>query len=214
MGQGVTEAIYRSEEMKLMSRLHFGSFNCPQEGWLNTDVTPHLWIARVPGLAWAMHRMGKMPDERLNEHKSGIFKKVNYLNVSKPWPYASNSFEAIYSSHVLEHLPLRAAKQCLSEGYRCLRDEGVIRISVPDLDALIHEYDSSRSMDWAINFFEANERSEKNMHHFMYNFESLESLLKSVGFSKVSRQDYRQGACPDVEKLDNRPGSLFVEAIK
>lgn len=69
-------------------------------------------------------------------------------------------------------------------------------------------------MDWAINLFEANERSEKNMHHFMYNFESLRALLLSVGFTDVHRRDYQQGVCPDVEKLDNRPGSLFVEAIK
>lgn len=197
-----------------MARLHFGSFNCPKEGWLNTDVTPHLFVARVPRLAWVMHKIGKMTDERYEEHRQGIFKKIRYLNVNKRWPYSNGAFEAIYSSHVVEHLPLRGAKVCLAESYRCLQQGGVLRISVPDLDAYIRDYDPDQSMEWAIKLFEANERSEKNMHHFMYNFESLQTLLQAVGFSRVIRQDFQKGTCPDVGKLDNRPGSLFVEAIK
>lgn len=200
--------------MKNTTRLHFGCFNCPREGWLNTDVTPHLFVARVPGLAWLMHKAGKMTDERLKEHRQGVYRKIHYLNVTKPWSYSNEMFKAIYSSHVLEHLPLHGAKNCLAESYRCLQPGGVLRISVPDLDAQIRNYDPNRSMDWAINLFEANERSEKNMHHFMYNFESLRTLLKSAGFSQVTRRDYQQGDCPDVEKLDNRRESLFVEAVK
>lgn len=197
-----------------MTRLHFGSFNCPLDGWLNTDVTPHLYVARVPGLAWLMHKLGKMSDERFEEHRQGIFRKTRYLNVTKPWGYPAGSFEAISSSHVLEHLPLQGAKICLAESYRCLRQGGVLRISVPDLDVYIRNFVQDRSLDWAINLFEANELSEKNMHHFMYNFESLRTLLQSAGFSQVIRQEFQKGMCPDVEKLDNRPASLFVEAIK
>lgn len=197
-----------------MSRLHFGCFNYPQDGWINTDVTPHLWIARVPGLAWTIHKLGKMSDDRMAEHKRGIFRRVRYLNVTKSWPYPANSLDAVYSSHVLEHLPLHGAKKCLAEAYRCIEPGGGIRISVPDLDAHIREYDPAKSMDWAINFFEADQKSEKNMHHFMYNFQNLGGLLKTAGFTVVTRHEYRQGKCPDVDKLDNRPESLFVEAIK
>lgn len=95
-----------------------------------------------------------------------------------------------------------------------MRSGGVIRISVPDLDMQIRDFDPQRSMEWSISFFEADQKSEKNMHHFMYNFTSLASLLKEVGFAAVTRQQYRQGQCPDVGQLDNRPESLFVEAIK
>lgn len=199
-----------------MARLHFGSFYGPQSnsGWIHTDVTPHLYIARLPGLAWLLHKLGKMTDERYADHQRGLFKNVQYLNVTKHWPYENGKFDAVYSSHVLEHLPLHGARVCLAESYRCLQQGGILRILVPDLDAHVHDYDSKRAMDWAINFFEANERVEKNMHHFMYNFESMQTLMKSVGFSKVIRQDYQSGLCPDVKKLDQRPGSLCVEAIK
>lgn len=197
-----------------MPRLHFGCFNCPQEGWLNTDVTPHLFLARVPGLPWLLHKIGKLSSHRLTEHRNGIYKKIHYLNVAKSWRYADGQFDAIYSSHVLEHLPLHAARVCLAESYRCLQSGGVLRISVPDLDALVADYDPSRAMAWATGCFEANERSEKNMHHFMYNFSSLSELLQAAGFSRIERQTHKAGLCPDVEMLDNRPESLFVEAIK
>ncbi len=197
-----------------MTRLHFGCFNCPLDGWFNTDVTPHLFVARVPGLAWLLYKLGKMTKERYAEHGQGIFEKIHYLNVTRRWRFSNGMFEAIYSSHVLEHLPFRGAQLCLAESYRCLQQGGVLRISVPDLDAHIRDYEPKRAMDWAVKFFEANERLEKNMHHFMYSFESLQTLLRSVGFPQVVREDYQKGACPDVGKLDNRPDSLFVEAIK
>jgi SAM-dependent methyltransferase len=197
-----------------MKRLHFGCFNCPHDGWTNTDVTPHLLVSRVPGLAWLMYKLGLMTEERRAEHRKGVYRGTKYLNVTKPWGFGDEIFDAIYSSHVLEHLPLWGAKVCLTESHRCLKKGGVVRISVPDLDAFIQEYAPAQSMQWATRFFEANERSEKNMHHFMYNFESLAALLKESGFTKVVRRAFREGSCPDVEKIDNRPGSLFVEAFK
>jgi SAM-dependent methyltransferase len=199
-----------------MERLHFGSFYGPPPGrnWIHTDVTPHLYIARVPGLAGLLHKLGKMTDARYAEHCKGMFKNMRYLNVTRRWPFANDSFEAVYSSHVLEHLPLHGARICLAESYRCLQSDGVLRILVPDLDAHIRDYDAQNAMEWATNLFEAEERSEKNMHHFMYNFESLRAMLKAAGFSRVMRQNYQAGLCPDVDQLDQRPGSLCVEAVK
>lgn len=197
-----------------MERLHFGCFNCPLEGWVNTDISPHLFIARTPGLAMALHKLGKMSADRYAEHQRGVFRNTRYLNVSKPWPFDDGRFEAIASSHVVEHLTLHGAKNCFAESRRCLRDGGVLRISVPDLDAYVGNYNPDNALEWATDLFEANERSEKNMHHFMYNFTSMRALLTQAGFTQVNRREYRQGLCPDVDKLDNRPGSLFVEAIK
>lgn len=197
-----------------MARLHFGCFNCPLEGWLNTDITPQIHVARVPGLAWLLHKAGKMSDERFRDHQRGVFRKVRYLDVTKPWPYADEQFEAVFSAHIVEHLTLAGAMTCLRESHRCLKKGGVLRISVPDLDQLIRDFSAEKSLDWAIDLFEANQTSEKNMHHFMYNFHSLREVIEQAGFCTVIRQDFRQGRCPDLEHLDNRPGSLFVEAIK
>jgi hypothetical protein len=48
----------------------------------------------------------------------------------------------------------------------------------------------------------------------MYNETSMGKLLEDVGFRKVYRCKYREGKSPDVEKIDNRPESLFMEAVK
>ena len=37
--------------------LHLGCFDRPIPGWVNTDITPHLFIARVPLLPRAMHAL-------------------------------------------------------------------------------------------------------------------------------------------------------------
>lgn len=161
-----------------------------------------------------MHFLGIMTKERLLEHRRGAFKNTRYLNVSKKWPFKDSSFSAIASSHVVEHLPLHGAINCFTDSHRCLKTGGVLRISVPDLDTYIKNYQPDNALSWATDLFEANERSEKNMHHFMYNFSSMSTLLKQAGFTQVFRREYRQGICPDLEKIDNRPSSLFVEAIK
>jgi SAM-dependent methyltransferase len=199
---------------ELIMKIHFGAFNCPVEGWTNTDITPHIYIARVPGLAWFLHTIGKMPADRYQDHQTGAFKKLTYLNVGKPWPYSDETIDAVFSSHVLEHLPIRAARTCISNAYRVLKKGGILRIVVPDLDKCIADYSAPKSYEWAFDVFEANQVAEKNMHHFMYNEASLARLMRDCGFAAVSRQAYREGNCPDIELLDNRPESLFMEAVK
>jgi hypothetical protein len=48
----------------------------------------------------------------------------------------------------------------------------------------------------------------------MYNEMSMRRLLTEVGFREVYRCQYREGRSPDVSRIDNRPGSLFMEAVK
>lgn len=195
-------------------KLHFGAFNCPVDGWVNTDITPHLFLARVPLLPWLMHRMGKIPAERYLDYQSGAFRKLRYLDVTKEWPFADNSVEAIFSSHVVEHLHLNGARVCMKNAYRILRKGGVLRLVVPNLDRCVAEYKADIAYEWACEFFEADRASEKNMHHFMYNPGSMTRLLRDCGFSDIQQVSYGIGRCPDLEKLDNRPESLFIEAIK
>lgn len=49
-------------------------------------------------------------------------------------PFADNTFDAVYHSHVLEHLPPEAAKSLLRECHRVLKPNGILRVLVPDLE--------------------------------------------------------------------------------
>jgi len=195
-------------------RLHLGCFDMPLRGWINTDITPHIWVAKVPALAALLWRMGQIGDERYEQHRRGVFRSIRYMNVAKRFPYPDNFFGAVFSSHMLEHLYPGDARHCLSEILRTLQPGGVSRTVVPDLNIFVSCYDVKEPDVFLKKLFEPSDR-EKNSHHWLYNANSLMALLRQVGFRRVYRCDYRQGQCPDLNVLDNRPEiSLYVEAIK
>jgi hypothetical protein len=193
-------------------KLHLGCFDRPIEGWLNTDVTPHIWVARVPLLAEVLGRAGRLTPERLEQHRAGVFRQVRYLDVSRRFPLADRSVRAIFSSHMLEHLSYDVARHCLRESWRLLAPGGVVRVVVPDLDNMIERYDPDRADGWVYSMFEARQKQDRNRHRWMYNERSLAAVLRDVGFQVVDRCDFGQGRCPDLDRIDNRPGSLFMEA--
>lgn len=193
-------------------KLHVGAFNQPIDGWVNTDVTPHIWVSRLPGAAELLNRVGRLGPMRLAEHRAGIYKKLKWMDASRAWPFGNGTLDAVFSSHVLEHLTYWGARNYMREAYRTLKIGGVLRIVVPDLDYEIKRYRSEKALEWALDFFEAGQAGAKNIHKMMYNEQSLRSLALEAGFSKVSRCSYLVGACPDIELLDNRPESLFFEA--
>lgn len=65
---------------------------------------------------------------------------VQRVNLLTGFPFPDSSFDAVYSSHVLEHFDRRAASFLLSESKRVLKQGGILRIVVPDLEATCVEY--------------------------------------------------------------------------
>jgi SAM-dependent methyltransferase len=197
-------------------RLQLGAFDQVHQGWFNTDVTPHLFVARVPGLAWLLHRLGVIGPDRYAAYRSGSFRSLHYLDVGRRFRFEDDTFEAVYASHLLEHLDRAAAERCLTEVYRVLRPGGVVRIAVPDLDAVVGHYDPSDPDAFLAGLYDAHSgrRSRTSLHRWMYNPRSLEALLQRAGFDDVQRCEYQQGRCPDVEQIETRRWSLFMEGVK
>lgn len=65
---------------------------------------------------------------------------VRQVNLLKPLPLADESYEVVYCSHVLEHLPRDNVGVVLREFQRILRPGGIFRVVVPDLENLAREY--------------------------------------------------------------------------
>ena len=61
-------------------------------------------------------------------------------NLFKPWPFADNSFDAVYHSHVLEHFPRSYAPKFLKKCYNALKPEGILRVVIPDFEQLTRRY--------------------------------------------------------------------------
>lgn len=80
------------------------------------------------------------------------------VDITRGLPFASASVSVCYSSHVLEHMDRQAARFMLDECFRVLQSGGVLRLVVPDLEAIAREYltileklvqgDSSRAQDY------------------------------------------------------------------
>jgi SAM-dependent methyltransferase len=198
------------------TKLHIGAFDLVHDGWLNTDVTAHIAVARVPGLARVLHRLGLLSAERLAAHRSGTFRRLHYLDLASALPYPDGAFEAIFGAHVLEHLTPDEADTLLRECRRVLRPGGVLRVSVPDLDYEVSSYDPDRADDFVFRLWgERRDRSaSRHRHWWLYNERSLGTRLAAAGFAEVERRGFREGRLPDVERVDVRPGSVFMEAIR
>lgn len=58
-------------------------------------------------------------------------------------PYEDGSFDAVYASHVLEHLDPASGTRLLQDCRRVLRPAGILRIVVPDLEVIARLYIAS-----------------------------------------------------------------------
>lgn len=61
-------------------------------------------------------------------------------DLCKPLPIEDNTYNIIYISHVLEHIPWYLIPDVLKELYRILKPNGVIEVWVPDMDKIILGY--------------------------------------------------------------------------
>lgn len=195
-------------------KLHLGCFDQVLPGWINTDITPHIFVSRIPHLAFLLFKAGFLSRQRYQQHRRGVFRAIRYLDCTKKFPYANDTFDYVCSSHLLEHLYPRQASFCLSEIHRILKKGGIVRVAVPDLDRMIADYDAQHPEEFLESVFEAKQKRDKNKHHWHYNEISLAKLLNQVGFREVYRCQFGQGRCADVTLIDNRPESLFMEAVK
>ena len=55
-------------------------------------------------------------------------------------PVENDSFEVVYHSHVLEHLPKDRARPFIRECYRVLKPGGILRVAIPDLEQIAMNY--------------------------------------------------------------------------
>lgn len=99
-------------------------------------------------------------------------KNINVLkyDITRPLPYESSSADAVYCSHVLEHMEEETTDRVLKEIHRMLKKDGIIRILVPDLEAICRNY---------IKYLEAALAGDKDAE-FKYDYTMLELYDQTV----------------------------------
>jgi predicted SAM-dependent methyltransferase len=65
---------------------------------------------------------------------------VMALNLLKPLPFVDNTFDVVYHSQFIEHLPYDMGLAFMKECFRILKPNGVLRVVTPDLQNQAAEY--------------------------------------------------------------------------
>jgi predicted SAM-dependent methyltransferase len=61
-------------------------------------------------------------------------------NLLQGIPFEDDSFDLVYHSHVLEHFSKEDGETLISECFRVLKPNGVLRIAIPDLEIIAKKY--------------------------------------------------------------------------
>lgn len=174
----------------------------------------------------------------------GPFGKPNWVNLDlythphltlrtdtrRELPLADDSCIGIHVEHFLEHLnPVDERMPFLHECRRCLQPDGILRVITPDADLYIRAH---LEPGWEhLNRIGCGEdkpeavfrtKMEALNHVFLqewahfggYDAETLEHILKEVGFTQVNRSSWRTGEFPGgcIDREQHRPYSLYFEA--
>lgn len=162
-------------------KLQIGSDICQLPGWLNTDLYPKA--------------LGCVT-----------------LDATKPFPFESGSFDYVFSEHQIEHIAFDDALKMLHECHRILRPGGKIRIALPSIDQLLKLFEPSNTevqqkyvavrtrecypgVQNANPCFAINAAFMNWGHRFLYDRETLKSLLQEIGCTDI--QFFQPGESDD-----------------
>ena len=106
--------------------------------------------------------------------------------------FDDNYVDVIYASHVLEHFLKIDTQAIINEWVRVLKPEGIIRLSVPSLEALIKIYELSGDMEYIIGPLMGGQTYDQNFHYNMFDKKRLTSYLENAGCEAIHTWDYRR----------------------
>lgn len=202
-------------------RLNLGCGAHTPAGWVNVDYALGARLARNP----VARRMAKSLRIFSLDWNDRIF--IHNLTRTFPWP--EGCAEAVYCSHSLEHFTREEGLFIVSEAFRVLAHQGVIRILVPDLRFLVDRY-LTGSLP-AEHFVEAlgvlYRTGGKGLkaklvpfiqypHKCMYDSKSLVTLLEQAGFTAAIRGPFESliKDINEIESFGRTEAAVIVEGIK
>jgi SAM-dependent methyltransferase len=121
-------------------------------------------------------------------------------------PFKEGQFDAVYHSHVLEHLPHSQALPFLRECHRVLAPGGILRVVVPDLEMIARLY---------LKYLEgglAGDPMAARRYDWMV-LELLDQMVREQSGGEV-RKYWQQNPMPEEEFVIQRCGSEVLRALE
>jgi predicted SAM-dependent methyltransferase len=164
-----------------------------------------------------------------------------YLDATKPFPFPDDSFDFIFTEHMIEHIPFLDGLRMLKECFRVLKSSGPIRIATPDLQCVFDLYkdDKSALQKEYIEFISRNYLSDcpgssdtlviNNFfhgygHQIIYDYKTISYLLTASGFVGIEKEDVGSSSFEQLRGIEshgravgdpfNKLETLVVEAHK
>ncbi len=127
-----------------------------------------------------------------------------YLDATERFPFADNTFDYVFSEHMIEHVPWHKGLFMLKECRRALKPRGTIRLATPDLEVLIGLYMqkgnalNERYIEWItdnflkdVNAYKAsfviNNAFRNWGHQFLYDGDLLAMAMQEAGLTNIRR---------------------------
>lgn len=187
--------------------VQYGCGFCAPDGWLNFDASPTLWLRNIPLVGKSLAPV-KFPDAaRCGDIRKGL-------------PVADGSADAVYCSHVLEHLALEDFRKALKNTFRILRPRGIFRLVLPDLKLMARQYVESGGPDASMVFLESTFLGRKSRpkgmsglvrawignseHLWMWDYDSLAMELANAGFTSIRRAELGDSGDPLFAKVEDQ----------
>lgn len=132
-----------------------------------------------------------------------------FLDATSRFPFEDNSFDFIFSEHMIEHISYADGYNMISECFRVLKPSGKIRISTPDLEFLINLYQKDKSdlqkeyIQWTSKSYNRNAPYPDDTfvinnffrswgHLFIYDSKTLGASMERAGFTKIQNMEINQ----------------------
>lgn len=149
--------------------------------------------------------------ENLKKGDIGLdFRKTSPVDVvadARMLPFRDESFDHVYSSHLIEHVSHREVGSALVEWVRVLKRNGIIEIRCPDLRARALLFFLTPSWQNVKNIY-GEQDHVGNQHRCGFSFGLLKHLLESCGIENVKRTFKGYKGIPFI------PDCLHVRGVK
>ncbi len=145
---------------------------------------------------------------------------VVFLDATKRYPFDQETFDYVFSEHMIEHVSFADGNKMLQECYRVLKIGGKIRICTPSLPFLISLYQNEKSqlqrdyLKWSAktltgcapfceDTFVINNFVRDWGHTFIYDEKVLRFSLDRAGFKEIVSCELNQSEDPVLQNLEN-----------
>jgi len=164
-------------------------------------------------IRWAYHwirwlithpRAAKQPERVLLHVGCGQVNDADFINIDayphthvhfvrdirSPRMWKDSDADLIYACHVFEHVERQEAPNVLRNWHRFLKPGGVLRLSVPDFDAVLRVYElSGRDIAEIAPPLMGGQLNALDFHYSLFNRMYLQKLLIDAGFHQVREWD-------------------------